>query len=157
MKSKIKKIIILLILILSVLSISEFINNSVNQTRNSNQVSGHFENQYIEFDLPEGVTVQDISNNKTFFDVILYKNGVDFGEIDNEITPPQAINALDGSNITFADKKAIESNDEFGSYLYIIIKNDTQGNTIGIRIELDPGYSKDYEVIKNSFVIKNTP
>ena len=63
---------------------------------------------------------------------------------------------MDGPNTTIAGKKAIESNDEFGSFLYIKIRKDSQGNTIGIRIELDPGHSQDYEVIKNSFVIKKT-
>ena len=79
------------------------------------------------------------------------------GEIYSVVTPPQALNAIDGNNTTFAGKKAIESNDEFGSFLYIMIRNDSEGNNIGIRIELDPGYSQDYEVIRNSFVIKKTP
>lgn len=154
MKSKIQKImlIIVLIIILGVLGIVYI--NSTNQT-NSNQtaVAGHFENQYVKFELPAGVTAKDTSND-TSFDIILYKNGKDIGEINSAVTPPQAINAIDGSNTTFAGKKAIESNSEFGSSLYIMIRNDTQGNNIGIWIELDPGYSQDYESIKNSFVIK---
>ena len=152
MKSKMQKLILISILILipGIVSISGCINNSDNKKI----ISGHFENQYIKFNLPAGVTAEDVSKNQTSFDLILYKNGNSIGEINSEVTPPQAINALDGSNTTFAGKKAIESNDEFGSLLYIKFRNDSQGNTIGIRIELDPGFSKDYESIKNSLVIK---
>jgi hypothetical protein len=131
-------------------------NNSTNQTNyNQTDSAGHFENQYVKFDLPAGVTAKGTSND-TSFDIILYKNGKDMGEISSAITPPKALGAIDGHNTTFAGKKAIESNDEFGSSLYILIRNDTQGNNIGIRIELDPGYSADYKVIRNSFVIKKT-
>jgi hypothetical protein len=156
MKYKIKKIavIIILIMILSVLGISGCINNPTNQTNNQT-FSGHFENQYVKFELPAGVTAKD-SSNDTSFDIILYKNGKDIGEISSAVTSPQALSAIDGYNTTFAGYEAIESNDEFGSLLYIKIRNDSQGNNLGIRIELDPGYSKDYEYIKNSFVIKKT-
>lgn len=160
MKLNIRKIvpIIALIIILSVIGIYGYITVSTNQTMNkSNQStsSGHFENQFVKFELPEGVTAQDTSNNSSF-DIILYKNGKDIGEISNTVNPPQAIGAMEGSNTTFKGRAAIESNDEFGSFLYIKIRNDSEGNSVGIRIELDPGYSKDYEVIKNSFVIKKT-
>jgi hypothetical protein len=122
-----------------------------------NNVSvGHFENQYVKFELPPGVTAKDISNNGTSFDIILYKSGKDMGEINSVVIPPQALNKVEGSNVTFAGKKAIESNDEFGSFLYILIRTDGQGNNVGIRIELDPGYQEDYEYIKNSFIIKKT-
>lgn len=156
MKSKIQKmLIIVLIMILGVLGVFVYINNSTNPTSNQTAVAGHFENQYVKFELPTGVTAKDTSNN-TSFDIILYKNGKDIGEINSAVTPPQAINAIDGSNTTFTGKKAIESNSEFGSSLYIMIRNDSQGNNIGIWIELDPGHSQDYEFIKNSFVIKKT-
>ncbi|MGZ7136230.1 MAG: hypothetical protein ACXVHY_10165 [Methanobacterium sp.] len=149
---KIKKILPILILILGVILISGCTNNPTNQTASS----GYFENQFVKFELPAGVTAKDTSND-TSFDIILYKNGNSIGEIDSEVNPQQAIDAIDGYNTTFAGKNAVESNDEFGSQLYIKIRNDTQGNSVGIRISLDPGYSKDYEVIKNSFVIKKAP
>ena len=158
MKSKIQKIMVIfaLIMILAVVSISGCINNSTNQTNyNQTDSAGHFENQYVKFNLSTGITAKGASND-TGFDIILFKNGKDIGEISSEVTPPQALSAIDGSNITFRGKKAIEENDDFGSHLYIIIRDDTQGNSIGIRIELDPGYSEDYGVIKNSFVIKKT-
>lgn len=146
-----------LIVISGILSISGCINNSTNQTSyNETDLAGHFENQFVKFDLPAGITAKGISND-TSFDIILFKNGNDIGEISSADIPPQALNAIEGHNTTFAGKKAIESNDEFGSSLYIQIRNKTQGNNVGIRIELDPGYSNDYEVIKNSFVIKKTP
>ena len=150
---KITKIlsILALILILGVIITSGCTNNPINQT-----TSSHFENSFVNFELPAGVTAKDTSND-TSLDIILFKNGKSIGEIDDEITSKEAIDAIDGSNTTFAGKNAIESNDEFGSQLYIKIRNDTQGNTIGIRIALDPGYSQDYEVIKNSFIIKKTP
>jgi hypothetical protein len=157
MRSKIQKITltIALIMILGVVVISGCINNSTNQTMNSTASAGHFENQYVKFELPAGVTAKDTSND-TSFDIILFKNGRDIGEINSVVAPPQALNAIEGSNTTFAGKKAIESNDEFGSSLYILIRTDSQGNNIGIRIELDPGYQEDYKYIKNSFIIKKT-
>lgn len=121
----------------------------------NNTSVGHFENQYVKFELPPGVTAKDISND-TSFDIILYKDGKDIGEINSVVIPSQALNRVEGSNVIFTGKKAIESNDEFGSFLYIMIRTDSQGNNIGIRIELDPGYQGDYEYIRNSFVIKKT-
>lgn len=153
MKSKIT-LILVLIMILGV-GISGCI-NSTNQTTNNQTVSGHFENQYVKFELPPGVTAKDTSND-TSFDIILFKNGIDIGEINNAVLPPQAINAMDGTNTTFKGKNAIEFNDEFGSLLYTKIRTDDQGNSVGIQIELDSGYQKDYEIIKNSFIIKKTP
>ncbi|WP_414469834.1 hypothetical protein [Methanobacterium sp. ACI-7] len=82
---------------------------------------------------------------------------MDIGEINSAILPPQARNVIEGSNTTIGSKKAIESNDEFGSSLYIIIQDNIQGDNTGIWIEMDPGYQKDYEYIKNSFIIKKVP
>lgn len=161
MKLNIRKIvpIITLIIILSVIGIYGYITVSTNQTMNNNSnqstSSGQFENQFVKFELPAGVTAKDTSNDSSF-DIILYKNGKDIGEISNTVNPPQAIGAMEGSNTTFKGRSAIESNDEFGSFLYIKIRNNSEGNSVGIRIELDPGYSKEYEIIKNSFVIKKT-
>jgi len=147
---------IISLILISGVFISGCVNNSTNATNyNQTDSAGHFENQYVKFNLSEGVTAKGTSND-TAFDIILYTKGKDMGEVYSVITPPQALKAIDGHNTTFAGYKAIESNDEFGSYLYIMIRNDTQGNNIGIRIDLDPGYSGDYDVIKNSFVIKKT-
>ncbi|MGZ7209449.1 MAG: hypothetical protein ACXVHV_06205, partial [Methanobacterium sp.] len=94
---KIKKILPILILILGVILISGCTNNPTNQTASS----GYFENQFVKFELPAGVTAKDTSND-TSFDIILYKNGNSIGEIDNEVNPQQAIDAIDGNNTTFA-------------------------------------------------------
>ncbi len=143
-------------MILGAIVVSGCVNSPINQT-NSNEtaITGHFENQYIKFELPDGISAKETSND-TSFDIILYKNGADIGEISSTNMPPQALDALEGNNTTFAGKKAILSNDDFGSLLYIKIRNDSNGNNIGIRIELDPGYQNEFEYIKNSFVIKKS-
>lgn len=125
----------------------------ISECTSTNDNSGYktFENQFVKFNYSPNLTVQD-NSRATALDVVLIYNGNNIGEINSAVNTPQMVNSVEGAKITIAGKAAIESSNSNGFDTYIVLPND-----VGIWLNFDPNYSKDYNTVKKSLIIKNNP
>ncbi|MGZ7049786.1 MAG: hypothetical protein ACXVHO_07240 [Methanobacterium sp.] len=80
----------------------------------------------------------------------IYKGNDLVGIIADVDDDPEGIkNYMPGKRINFAGRDAIEFSDSEGVGAYIFIKD-----TKGLVINLNPAFSKEYQNIRDSFVIK---
>lgn len=148
-------IILVLIIVAGVITIPWYTgqgnNNTTNTTTSNANSQNTFENQFIKFTVPPGIVISDNSTNQSI-DIMLTKDGKEIGEITSAVDTQEAANELGGNNIKIAGKDAIELIDELGNSAYIKT-SDSQG----IWIDLESGYTTEYQTIRDSFVIKQVP
>lgn len=77
-----------LVLVAGVISISGCTNSDTNQKNSTYQ----FENQYVKFQYPSNLAVQDNSTNKSL-DLIILEDGEQLGEIISVTNDQQSINS----------------------------------------------------------------
>jgi len=127
---------------------------SPNKTTSS---GNSFQNQYISFTKPSDLTVTDNSTSSQL-DVILLDGSNIVGEIQSNGMNPSSYSAAvsGGKSITVAGKPTIETSDSDNLDAWITYGN-SQGYRLVMDINFDPSNSADYNIVKNSLTIKQSP
>lgn len=130
---------------------NSFRNNSNSDDKSSN--SNFFENKYVKFKIPEGTQVQ--VNSSKLIKINIIKDGepiveIDYSQSDSDNLKRNTNYGL--KNTTISGYNAIEYNDplELGSYMIL-------ERSKGLFVDFDPDYKKEYDIVKNSLVIKKVP
>ncbi len=162
---KSNNLILVIILVIGIVALSGCTAPKVNDTntqQNSTQVSptannNIFENKYISFTKPDGLTITDNSTDKTL-DIQLYKGSDFIGEISSFGANPSTYNDIFniGTSTTIAGKKAVESYENtIDAY---VDTGATSGNyKVLLNLNFDSDTSSAYNIVKNSLTIKQTP
>lgn len=146
-------VILLIIIFIGIFAYLSF--SSENSINTSNLAT--YENEYIKFKIPEG-TQLDVNSSKAI-DITILKNGTEIGEIfyiaDYEAEDPENLK-LDKNkglkNITISGYRTLQYTDSLELGSYILLERSK-----GIFVNFDPDYENEYNVVKNTFVIKKVP
>ncbi len=124
---------------------------------NKNVSSAVFENQWIKFQYPSNLKVQDSSNN-TSCSVSLYEASNLAGNINFQVNDKNKILDIypDAQNTTIAGKEAITGNDETQLFAYVFLNNNTSKN-LELIMDFNGAYESAFNVTKNSLEIKKVP
>jgi hypothetical protein len=134
-------------------------NTTISTPATNTSTGTTFSNQYISFTKPTDLTITDNSTSNQL-DVQLWKDTTIIGEISSSAFSPTDYSntlALGSTSTTIAGKPAEEYSDSGSQGVYINLGTLKNGDKIIINIDFDPAYTTDYNLVKNSLVIKQTP
>jgi len=148
-----------LILIAGILLVLASSGCTTNNTTNSSNTSsnGTFENEWVKFSYPPGMTVADGSLNQDLL-VQIYKNGTNSSMITTiNFASNNRKDLLDrfpnATNITVAGKEALTANDELGRYVYVYLGQGDQT----LVLYFDPNSGDVFQQVTKTLVIKKIP
>jgi hypothetical protein len=149
-----KKYFAVIATLLLIISVSGCINSN---NSNKNVSNTFFENQWIKFQYPSNLKVQDSSNN-TSCSVSLYEVSNLAGNINFQVNDKNKILNIypDAQKTTIAGKEAITGNDETQLFAYVFLNNNTSKN-LELVMDFNGAYESAFNVTKNSLEIKKVP
>ena len=149
-----KKYFVVIAVLLLLVSISGCL---ISDGSNKNVSSAVFENQWIKFQYPSNLKVQDSSNN-TSCSVSLYEASNLAGNINFQVNDKNKILNIypDAQKTTIAGKEAITGNDETQLFAYVFLNNNTSKN-LELIMDFNGAYESAFNVTKNSLEIKKVP
>lgn len=121
-----------------------------------------FENEYVKFQVPHGGHVTDKSND-TFLSLKIYQNGEQIGGLaglyysdNNWLIPEASYDFLtkNASEITVSNRKGYGGTLPGKNSSYIFVPTSPNHSIMLIMYQ---SYGKDFNVLKNSLVIKKEP
>lgn len=131
-----------------------------NDKNTSNKV---FDNQYVKFQIPNGLTVTDNSTD-TNLDLTFMKGSEMIGDMGGLSINPDTYNNLvvaapdEYKKTIIAGKDAIEYKNSYTIGAYIPTgETNSIGYYLGVSVDFDIPYSSEYYIIRNSLMIKKTP
>lgn len=128
-------------------------------SNDANTTNKVFENQYVKFQIPNGLTVTDESTDIDL-ELIFMKDSEMIGDMTGLSTSPDSYNNLanfpeEYKKTIIAGKDAIEYKNAY-SIGAMIPTGETNkiGYLMGIMIDFDAPYSSEYYIIRNTLMIK---
>lgn len=120
-----------------------------NTTQTAPSMNDTFQNKFVSFTKPDGLTIVDNSND-TSLDVMFKKGDTFVGEINFSSTGQDYVNDIisHSTKTTIANKTAYEFSDSTNKQAYI------DG---GILIRFNFDFMTQYDTVKNNFVIIKNP
>lgn len=120
-----------------------------NTTQTAASTNNTFQNKFVSFTIPDGLTIQDNSND-TSLDVMLKQGDTFVGEINFSSTGEDYVNDIiaQSTKTTIANKTAYVFSDSTTKQAYI------DG---GILIRFNSDFIAPFNTVKDSFVIIKNP
>jgi hypothetical protein len=124
---------------------------------NKNVSNAVFENQWVKFQYPSNLKVQD-SSNDTFCSISLYEASYLVGNINFQVNDKNKILSIypDAAKVTIAGKEAIIGNDETQLFAYVFLNDNTSKN-LELVMDFNNAYESAFNITKNSLEIKKVP
>lgn len=132
-------------------------NSSQNSTQTAASVNNTFENKYISFTKPEGLTIIDNSTNESL-DVLFYKGDKFVAVLSSFGANPMTYQDIfsTGNNVTIAGKNSVESY-ETTINTYVNTGSNSGDCKVLINLEFDSDNSGAYNTVKDSLKIISIP
>lgn len=148
-------------LVVSILLVVIFVSGCTNSSTTSHKV---FENQFVKFNVPDGITVVDDSTD-TDLELTFMKGSDMIGGMSGIGIDPTVYNDLiikapdEYYKTTIAGYSAIEGKTKLSIEAWIPTggKTEENGNLLGIEFDFDIPYTSEFNIVKNSLKIKKTP
>jgi hypothetical protein len=125
-----------------------------------NSMFSIFENKFISFTKQGNLKIEDYSTDTNL--LLMFYDDYDeiIGEINSSTTTEKNIEGM----ITISNKMKIIAGQKAAAYSnagaigsYIFIDDNEKGNKMIITIDFDPAFSRAYNIIENTLVLKQNP